>query len=64
MGQEIRRRMALYKVPALAQYLPGAAVVLVDEIDTHDAVAAAHKVVIVTKEMEAEAARTSWISTG
>jgi predicted phosphoribosyltransferase/dienelactone hydrolase len=31
VGGEIRRRMALYRVPPLAHYLPGAAVVLVDD---------------------------------
>jgi predicted phosphoribosyltransferase len=31
VGKEIRRRMATYRVPALDHYLPGAAVVLVDD---------------------------------
>lgn len=31
VGAEIRRRMALYRVPPLRDYLPGAAVVLVDD---------------------------------
>jgi putative phosphoribosyl transferase len=31
VAAEIRRRMALYQVPALAQYLPGSGVVLVDD---------------------------------
>jgi putative phosphoribosyl transferase len=31
VAEEIRRRMALYRVPPISRYLPGAAVVLVDD---------------------------------